>query len=55
MWLEVIEPWVLEHQRWPSSTAEEEKQMYGGAQYVMKYNPEDPASIRLQELKEQYK
>lgn len=54
-WLDIIESWVLEHQRWPSQYVEEEKQMYHGALSVMKNHPDAPESIRLQELKEQYK
>ena len=53
-WLETIEPWVLEHKRWPSVTIEEEKAMYKGAQLAMRNNPEDPASVRLKELKDKY-
>lgn len=54
-WLDVIEPWVIEHQRWPSSLIQEEKPLFVGAYNVMKNNPNDPASIRLRELKEQFK
>lgn len=54
-WLDVIEPWVIEHKRWPSSSIQEEKPLFVGAYNVMKNNPNDPASVRLRELKEQFK
>ncbi len=51
-WLAIIEPWVIEHKRWPLGNVEEEKEMYIGAQNTMRNNPDDPASVRLKELKD---
>lgn len=53
-WLAIVEPWVLEHQAWPSSNIEQEKAMYAGAYRAIRYHPEDWASIRLQELYRQF-
>ncbi len=53
-WLEIIEPWVIEHKRWPSVYADEEKQMYRGARKAIENHPNDPASVRMRELKEKY-
>ena len=53
-WLDIVEPWVLEHWRWPSQGIEEEKAMYMGAYRAIRNHPDDPASIRLKELKEKY-
>lgn len=52
-WLEIIEPWVLEHKRWPQSI-QEESSLYDAARFVIKKYPDDPASVRLKELKEKY-
>jgi len=55
MWMEMIESWVLEHKRWPSSTGnEEEKKLYRGAYNVVYYSPKTSLSERLRELREQY-
>ena len=53
-WLEIVEPWVIEHGRWPSQMIKEEKAMCNGADGAMRRKPNDPASIRLKELKEKY-
>ena len=53
-WLEIVEPWIIGHHRWPSKHIKEEKQMYTGAYKAMKNHPDDPASKRLRELKEKY-
>ncbi len=54
-WLELIETFVREHNRWLSSSIEEEKQLYAGANHAMLNNPNHPASVRMQKLKKQYK
>jgi len=53
-WLELIEAFVREHNRWPSDSIEEEKQLYNGADGAMRRNPNHPASVRMQKLKEKY-
>ncbi len=53
-WLAIIEPWVLEHKRWPSRATSEERPIYAGAIDVMRRHPDDPVSKRLTELREQY-
>lgn len=53
-WLAVIEPWVIEHGRFPSDVIKEETQMYHGAFWAIRYNPQNPASIRLKELQKKY-
>lgn len=54
-WLRIIEPWVIKNKRWPSSNIEGEKALYYGASGVIRNHPKDPASIRLQELRKQWK
>lgn len=53
-WLEIIEPWVWEHKRWPSVVIEGEKSMYYGAKVAIRNHPKDPASVRLKKLKAKY-
>lgn len=53
-WLKIIEPWVLEHQRWPSQNIEEERGMYDGARNAICRHPADLAAMRLVELRDKY-
>ena len=53
-WLELIEAFVQEHNRWPSSSIEEERQLYQGARNAINNNPNDPVSVQIKKLKEKY-